>query len=551
MAWEQDVVFDQTITPEIWNAKNLSIRSWGGDVNANGHTLSNVVIEDAGGQVANVRAFGAVGDGVTLDTVAFQDAVDSLTNGGTVYVPPGTYRLDQVTLANRISIQGAGAASILIPDAADTTIFSKINADADVDGNNGDLAHIYISNLYFDGTEFLFNTVEAIHVMGQMYGIIDDCVFNEIRYAFYGDRINCFKITDCHLIDNSTLWIGSTLSWDGTGTYFHYYATNTAITNLSHKISNESTPTRLTDGLKIIVLQRAVAANIDNFTCQALVRRGIGVSMENDCQGNIVGSGTVIVQAHIGVQLLETTVDGVLSRPGFNKITNSIIDQYGDYAIWFDENVALNQIHNNEITGHHETGLDEIAGVFIAASAWGNQIQNNYFQNQQTGNAIHVNTPLWDLMIQGNYFNTNISGGSDILISGSGLADHVTISDNMRAAFNTTTFYIFNTGVGAFHHVVNNSGIDEVLGADLASATSLTLDLPAHYVTGSNVITTINDSDVGVRGAYTGEILLLRAPGATWSLGTGGNIGAAVPSSRIFVRLRFIESNGFWIPDGI
>lgn len=45
--------------------------------------------------VVNVKAFGAVGDGKTDETKAFQAALDSLgQNGGTVVVPPGQYRFE-------------------------------------------------------------------------------------------------------------------------------------------------------------------------------------------------------------------------------------------------------------------------------------------------------------------------------------------------------------------------------------------------------------------------------------------------------------------------
>ena len=41
-----------------------------------------------------MRAFGATGDGTTDDTAAFTQALASLNEGGTLAVPPGTYRIE-------------------------------------------------------------------------------------------------------------------------------------------------------------------------------------------------------------------------------------------------------------------------------------------------------------------------------------------------------------------------------------------------------------------------------------------------------------------------
>lgn len=59
----------------------------------------------------NVMAYGARGNGAADDTVAVQNAINAAAiGGGTVYVPPGTYKItSEVTVANNVSITGAGA----------------------------------------------------------------------------------------------------------------------------------------------------------------------------------------------------------------------------------------------------------------------------------------------------------------------------------------------------------------------------------------------------------------------------------------------------------
>lgn len=48
----------------------------------------------------NVLSFGAKGDGVTDDTVAFNNAISFMTSGGTLVIPPGTYMIQGIGGAN-------------------------------------------------------------------------------------------------------------------------------------------------------------------------------------------------------------------------------------------------------------------------------------------------------------------------------------------------------------------------------------------------------------------------------------------------------------------
>lgn len=66
--------------------------------------------------VFNIRDYGAVGDGKTLDTAAIQKSVDaaSAAGGGTVLVPAGTFVTDPFTLASSINLHLASNAVILI-----------------------------------------------------------------------------------------------------------------------------------------------------------------------------------------------------------------------------------------------------------------------------------------------------------------------------------------------------------------------------------------------------------------------------------------------------
>src|SRR5579871_226308 len=74
-------------------------------------------LQDKAGQVYNVKAYGAAGDGSTDDSTAVQNAINACQNasGGTVYFPPATYKINsQLTfpagtaVGNTVRLMGAG-----------------------------------------------------------------------------------------------------------------------------------------------------------------------------------------------------------------------------------------------------------------------------------------------------------------------------------------------------------------------------------------------------------------------------------------------------------
>lgn len=85
-----------------------------------GGTMTGPIVgfEDKGGQVFNVKAYGAKGDGVTDDTTAIQAAITAAeaAPGGEVSLPPGTYKTSAVLTVdlNKCSLIGVGSAGVTI-----------------------------------------------------------------------------------------------------------------------------------------------------------------------------------------------------------------------------------------------------------------------------------------------------------------------------------------------------------------------------------------------------------------------------------------------------
>ena len=54
---------------------------------------ARILLEDKGGEVFNVMAYGAVGNGTTDDAPAVNSAIAAAGGGAIIYFPPGTYLL--------------------------------------------------------------------------------------------------------------------------------------------------------------------------------------------------------------------------------------------------------------------------------------------------------------------------------------------------------------------------------------------------------------------------------------------------------------------------
>ncbi len=110
-----------------------------------------------GARIYNIRDFGAVGDGKTLDTAAVQAAIDACNKdqGGTVLVPAGVFVIGTVEMKSHVTLHIAAAGKLL--GSADGKPYHAADAiplegDATLrDGNVGLIFAVKAGNITIEG----------------------------------------------------------------------------------------------------------------------------------------------------------------------------------------------------------------------------------------------------------------------------------------------------------------------------------------------------------------------------------------------------------------
>lgn len=207
-----------------------------------------------GGMFINVKdpQYGAVGDGVSNDTVAVSNAVAAAnTAGGVVVFPPGVYLVSNITVAAaNIALVGFGQATVSLSSGTaftftDTTLtgiklieglkfqvsssatrfldFTTGGQNATVRGCTFDTDGLTLGSIGFDGTggtysiegcHFVLGTTETQASIRHEGGVnknvrVSSCFFSlPVAYANTCIEGSCFNISDC-VFDGSLVTTGA------------------------------------------------------------------------------------------------------------------------------------------------------------------------------------------------------------------------------------------------------------------------------------------------------------------------------------------------------
>jgi hypothetical protein len=137
-------------------------------------------------QTISVKDFGAVGDGVTDDTGAFDAAETYLgtVGGGIMFVPPGEYLINWVCTTNNIIVQGSGGLGEF--DNTCLRPFSIVNATITIANGTDNIRYCQLVNLHISGsdgtangvTNYANNAPSALLLKGGTIGAtMSNCVF--------------------------------------------------------------------------------------------------------------------------------------------------------------------------------------------------------------------------------------------------------------------------------------------------------------------------------------------------------------------------------------
>jgi len=166
-------------------------------------------IEWAAGDIANVMAFGAVGDGVNEDWSAVQNAV---TNHQIIYFPPGTYLVNGLTIPSDRLLFSNGGVTLLV----------NVGYCATLEGSNITLRNLTIQGTHGSGVGGVGATENGLKMYmnsGNLSDVLLERVtFNNLAFGmrFAADQVGRtaqrITISGCTFTNCATLAIGMTVA---------------------------------------------------------------------------------------------------------------------------------------------------------------------------------------------------------------------------------------------------------------------------------------------------------------------------------------------------
>ena len=387
-----------TIIPASWlNDVNSAVYGGGSTPGLN---ASNVTYQPAGTgavattvqaklrQTVSVKDFGAVGNGTTNDAVAIQAAINSLTSGGTVFFPTGTYLVNaQIVVSAKVQLMGAGyatengtssayrGASCILRGFTGSTATVALNGDGsgmdmlDVDGNlqgTGDGVQVWGSRVHIGTISTRNNGGDGLRIgKNETVASTVNCNFWKVDYLITcGNTKNGFRIDQTNTSTSLSYPLGAS-------------DCNAGFCGLIDASSNGE------DGLQLGNCNDNVFANVGSQS-----NAGIGIHFKTDGTNSGPRCNTILSndsEANVGNDIQIDAATLPVAAPGlYNKIYGNrsvalysrIVDNSTGSMIWqWNANIGQYALNNrmavlNSTAGgaaiydfYADTGQNNVAGM--------------------------------------------------------------------------------------------------------------------------------------------------------------------------------------------
>lgn len=351
---------------------------------------------------ANVRAFGATGDGVTDDTAAFVAAAASLPNGGVLLVPAGTYMVSYGTgLFSGTQVRGAGRQATRIkaiagfPGSGMSEAYSFFynvnwNAASLAAGDND----ISVSGITFD---YSWNTASnAMHPLNFRYVtrlLIED------NYFFYGgNSIACRGCEETWVVGNSGYEFRNCAwdFWEGPGTT--YVVNNYAETSQTAQMMNFNPEVSPVASSPLYVIGKRLVVQGNVFRCtgaasepcqiEPLSNRDNGIT-DVVISGNQFHRSYLVHRGYVDRLIIANNTFNDYPDPNTSVIIVTPANSYTPKAVSIIGNVITDpgtnsanfgvircEVNSATVTGNVITGTTYTGAPFYQGTALPNQYGN-------------------------------------------------------------------------------------------------------------------------------------------------------------------------------
>jgi hypothetical protein len=342
----------------------------------------------------NVKDFCAVGDGITDDTTAINNAIASLTNGGVVYFPPGKYKITSaITLKQNLTLFGESKDTTAILAANNSQTLLQLNFASRTQ------AAVEISGLQFNA-----NGCTGVIAIRMTHP--DDVLLSNLLFVGCSENVN---VDRCHnfVIDNCRS-TGDFVSLKAGRLNFYSTVTSTAsdpypycfaVTIDNYVVFNTGTGV----AGPAITLHRAVSASVVNILLNDANVGGTtdAIFFSGDCQGCSVIGGVL----GAGARGVFFAPDATTVAPSFCTVTDVDIDQFQTAGIHINNGTFVT-VSNCMITS---SGAANSASGVLIENGSGFIVQATSCHGFSSGNGVLcgvnvqytsiVNCQIWNCLI--------------------------------------------------------------------------------------------------------------------------------------------------------